>query len=95
MVFIKIFFKSWSFLIIGVLINGVYMIYISNRFYGSCYIIVSFWFLIFMVLFGDVFYNFVDGLVIGVVFIESVFVGIVIIIIVFCYEFLYELGNKY
>lgn len=89
MVFIKIFFKSWSFLIIGVLINGVYMIYIS------CYIIVSFWFLIFMVLFGDVFYNFVDGLVIGVVFIESVFVGIVIIIIVFCYEFLYELGNKY
>lgn len=89
MVFIKIFFKSWGFLIIGVLINGVYMIYIS------CYIIVSFWFLIFMVLFGDVFYNFVDGLVIGVVFIESVFVGIVIIIIVFCYEFLYELGNKY
>lgn len=89
MVFIKIFFKSWGFLIIGVLINGVYMIYIS------CYIIVSFWFFIFMVLLGDVFYNFVDGLVIGVVFIESVFVGIVIIIIVFCYEFLYELGNKY
>lgn len=48
-----------------------------------------------MVLLGDIFYNFVDGLVIGVVFIESVFVGIVIIIIVFCYEFLYELGNKY
>lgn len=42
---------------------------------------------------GDGLYNFSDGLVIGVVFIEGLLSGLSIFVVVFCYELFYELGD--
>lgn len=46
-----------------------------------------------MIIFGDGFYNFLDGLSIGVVFTDSIFVGMSISLVVICEELFYELGN--
>lgn len=63
-------------------------------FYSRCKImfqivIVIVW----MVILGDGIYNFSDGLAVGVVFFNSITGGISIFIVVFCYEFSYEIGQ--
>lgn len=49
-------------------------------------------FVVWILFIGDVIYNFVDGLFIGVVFIENIFLGISVFLVVLCEEFFYELG---
>lgn len=56
---------------------------------------IDFVFVVWMVIIGDCVYNFVDGLVIGVIFIQSLIEGLFIVIVVLCYEILYEFGEFY
>lgn len=52
-------------------------------------------FVVWILFIGDVIYNFVDGLFIGVVFIENIFLGISVFLVVLCEEFFYELGQSF
>lgn len=49
--------------------------------------------IVWMIMFCDVFYNFIDGLVIGVFCILFFFQGFSIFIVILCEEFFYELGD--
>lgn len=63
--------------------------------YGYFYDYFVFWVfgvLVWWVVIGDGIYNFSDGIVVGVVFVNSVMGGFSILVVVFCYELLYEMG---
>ena len=46
-----------------------------------------------MIVFGDAFHNFIDGLAIGASFVESTLTGLSVSLAVFCEELPHELGK--